>query len=180
MEKEIDIPNLPGYLPIKEVARILGVSERRVYDLIQKKRLHAFRVSDVFTVAEEEVRTFQQGISGRPRQNTPAWRISPANDAYAWLHIFVQQQSGHENELKKKLTEIRKSETLIFPGTAARYIARSDQRPDEVQILLIWRGSMIPEPEVREAALEELQRETANVVDWQTARYETGQVLMHT
>lgn len=49
-----------------------------------------------------------------------------------------------------------------------------------LQIQLIWRGSLIPTPEKREAALAELRRELAEVVDWDTARYETGHVLMHT
>jgi hypothetical protein len=61
-----------------------------------------------------------------------------------------------------------------------QYIARSDQRSDELQILLIWRGSLIPTPEEREEALEELRRDLADLVDWKTARYETAQVLMHT
>lgn len=67
-----------------------------------------------------------------------------------------------------------------FPGTAVRYIVRSDQRPNELQILLVWRGSLIPTEETREEALKALRSELADAVDWQTARYETGQVLMHT
>lgn len=180
MEKEPDIPNLPGYLPIKSVAQILDVSERRVYELVQKGRLHAFRMADVLAIPEAEVKTYQQGITGRPRQNTPAWRIAAANDAYAWLHIFVSLREGFEDTFIRRLAAIRKSGTHTFPGTAARYIARSDQRPGEVQILLVWRGSLLPSEQAREEALEALRHELADVIDWQTARYETGQVLMHT
>ena len=97
-----------------------------------------------------------------------------------WLHIFVRFHLEREKELEKKLEAIRLNGEHTFPGTAARYIARSDQRPDEVQILLIWRGSLIPTPEAREEALNELRRDLADLVVWETARYETAQVLMHT
>lgn len=180
MENEPDIRNLPGYLSIKDVAQALHVSERRVYELIQKNRLTAFRMADVLAVREEDVETYQRGITGRPRQNTPIWRIAAPNDAHTWLHISVSLREGREKELSEKLGAIRKSGEYTFPGTAARYVARSDQRPDEVQILLVWRGSLIPTAEAREAALEELRRDLAQVVDWETARYETAQVLMHT
>ncbi|HEX7735379.1 MAG TPA: hypothetical protein VF458_10965 [Ktedonobacteraceae bacterium] len=96
------------------------------------------------------------------------------------LQIVVQLRPNVIQALEKRLEKIRASGGYIFPGTAARFVSRSDQRPDEIHILLIWRGSMIPTPEAREAALEELRRELADVLDWETARYETEQVLMHT
>lgn len=180
MENEPDIPNLPGYLSIKEVAQAVHLSQRRVRLLIQSGRLPAFRMAGILVVPANEVKTYQQGITGRPRQNTPNWRIAAANDVHTWLQIFVGLREGREKELVEKLGVIRKSGEHLFPGTAARYIARSDQRPNEVQILLIWRGSLIPSPEAREVALAELRHDLADLVDWQTARYETAQVLMHT
>ena len=180
MENEPDIPNLPGYLSIKEVAQAVHLSQRRVRLLIQSGRLPAFRMAGMLVVPAGEVKTYQQGITGRPRRNTPNWRIAIASDVHTWLHVFVGLREGRAEELLQKLGAIRKGGEHMFPGTAARYIALSDQRPNEVQILLIWRGSLIPTPEEREAALEELRRDLADLVDWDTARYETAQVLMHT
>lgn len=180
MSKADDIEDLAGYVPIKEAAKILGISVRRLYEHIEKGRLRVVRFAGVLGVPEEELKRFQRGITGRPRQNTPNWRIAASNDAYTWLHIFVDSRQEHADELMQKLGAIRKAGTHTFPGTAARYVTRSDQRPREVQVLLVWRGSLIPSEEARTAELEELRRELADLLDWSTARYETGQVLMHT
>ncbi|MFL5692239.1 MAG: helix-turn-helix domain-containing protein, partial [Ktedonobacteraceae bacterium] len=40
----VDIPNLPGYVSIKEAADILGVSDKRVYQYVRAGRLHAQRI----------------------------------------------------------------------------------------------------------------------------------------
>ena len=180
MKNADDNQELSNYVSVKEAAKTLGIPTRKLYRHIEHERLHAVRVAGVFVIQKEELERIRQGIVGRPRQNTPGWRIAAANDAYTWLHIFVLACKGREQELAEKLGEMRKGGTHTFPGTAARYIARSEQRPDELQIVLIWRGSLIPTPEAREEALEELRRELADLVEWGTARYETAQVLMHT
>lgn len=180
MKNSDHIQELSGYVSVKEAAKALGISTRRLYRHIERERLQAVRVANVLVIQKEELERIRYGISGRPRQNTPNWRIAAANDVHTWLQIFVRLREGREKELAEKLGVIRKSGEHQFPGTAARYIARSDQRSDEVQILLIWRGSLIPSEEAREAALEELRRDLADLVDWETARYETAQVLMHT
>ncbi|HEX7737037.1 MAG TPA: helix-turn-helix domain-containing protein [Ktedonobacteraceae bacterium] len=178
MSDEFDVPELPGYLSIKKAAQVLGVQERRVYKYIEAGKLQAFRVDSVHMISIEDLESFRQGLSGRPRKKTPAWHIALGKSM--WLHVFVNSRPGHEKELDKKLEAMRLSSAHTFPGTAARYVARSDQRPQEVQILLVWRGSLIPTEEAREAELEELRRDLADVVNWRTARYETAQVLMHT
>lgn len=63
------------------------------------------------------------------------------------------------------------------PGTVARYIARSEEKPDDVQITLVWRSTVMPPKEEREAALRE---ELAEILDWETAWSESGRVLMRT
>lgn len=178
MDQSENVQDLTGYIPIKEAAEILGISVRRVYGHIEKGRLRAVRFANVLGIPEEELKQFRYGISGRQRKNTPVWHKAAAKSV--WLQVFVQLRPGLIHEFEQHLEKIRQNNNLLFPGTAARYIARSDQRPDEVQIQLIWRGSLIPTPEEREKALEELRGELAEVLDWQTARYETGQVLMHT
>jgi excisionase family DNA binding protein len=178
MSDEIDVPELPGYLSIKKAAQVLGVQERRVYKYIEAGKLQAFRVDSVHLIPVGELENFQQRLAGRPRKKTPIWHLALGKSM--WLHIFVGFHLEREKELEKKLEAIRLSGEHTFPGTAARYIARSDQRPNEVQILLIWRGSLIPTPEAREEALNELRRDLADLVVWETARYETAQVLMHT
>ncbi len=178
MDQSENIQDLTGYIPVKEAAEILGISVRRVYGHIEKGHLPAVRFANVLGIPEKALKEFEYGISGRKRKNTPVWHKAAAKSV--WLQIFVQMRPGLLKEFEQHLEKIRLSGTHIFPGTAARYVSLSDQRANEVQIQLVWRGSMIPELETREDSLEELRRELADVLDWQTARYETGQVLMHT
>lgn len=180
MENTDHIQELSGYISVKDAAQVLGISTRRLYRHIENERLRAVRIANILVIPKEELERIRYGITGRPRQNTPAWRIAASNDVHTWLQISVLLREGREKELLEKLNAMRKSSAHTFPGTAARYVARSDQRPQEVQILLVWRGSLIPTEEAREAELEELRRDLADVVDWQTAHYETAQVLMHT
>jgi len=44
MKDGIDIPNLPGYVSIKEAADLLGVSDKRVYQYVRAGRLPAISI----------------------------------------------------------------------------------------------------------------------------------------
>ena len=178
MSDEIIIPELAGYVPVKEAAKMLGVQERRIHRYIETGKLKAVRAGNVYVIPVEEVQLFQRQLSGRPRKNTPAWHLAVGKSV--WLQIFVRLRPGSEAALERRLEAMREGGTHVFPGTTARFIALSDQRPDEVQILLVWRGARIPNSEEREADLAALRAELAEIVDWETARYETSHVLMHT
>ena len=87
---------------------------------------------------------------------------------------------GQGERLDAKLEEIRAAETHLLPGTVARYIARNRGRPDDVQIVLVWRSTVMPPEAEREAALQALRDDLAEIIDWESAWSEEGQVLMHT
>ena len=67
-----------------------------------------------------------------------------------------------------------------MPGTVARYIARSEEKSEDVQIVLVWRSTVMPPAGEREAALAALQAELAEILDWENAWSEYGRVLLHT
>ncbi len=180
MKNTDHISELANYISVRDAARELGISVRRLYRHIDQEKIQAVRIANILVIPKDELKHVSYGTTGRPRQNTPLWHIAAPNDAYTWLHVFVELREDDGQDLTAKLGAIRREGSHLFPGTAARYVVRSDQRPREVQILLIWRGSLLPTPEAREAALEELRGDLADLVDWRTARYETAQVLMHT
>jgi len=68
----------------------------------------------------------------------------------------------------------------VFPGTTARYIIWSKTHPGALEILLIWRSTTMPEEAEGAEALAKFQQALADVLDWGTAQYDNGQVLMHT
>jgi len=175
-----DIPDLPGYVSTKEAAKILGISERRVRLYIEMKRLPAVRAADVLMIPLDNVKNFKRKIVGRPRKNTLAWRTSSVENTQFLTSISVQIQANQEKQLIERLEEVKRSGHHVFPGTVARYLVKSEMVPGQVEILLIWRSTIMPNAEEREQTLEAFRQALADVLDWSTAQYHYGQALMHT
>jgi excisionase family DNA binding protein len=175
-----DIPPLPGYVSIKEAAKMLGISERRVYLYIEMKRLPAVRAADVLLIPLDAVKNFRRKFVGRPRKNTPPWRISSEENTQFITSILVQIRAGQEKQLMLRIEGMKQSAQHIFPGTVARYVAGSEAHPSQIEIVLIWRSTIMPNEVAREQALEGFRRALADVLDWDTAQYNHGKVFMHT
>ncbi len=180
MREYLDLPSMPEYVSIKDAAKILGVSDKRVYAYIEDGRLPAVRAAHVIMIPVEEVKKFKPKISGRPRKNTPMWRTSPSDNMLLTTSVFVDILPNQQENLQRKLEEIKQVGEYIFPGTVARYIIGSTTRPEAIEILLIWRSTLIPDESSREHVLQEFRQELADVLDWSNARYNNGEVFLHT
>ncbi len=181
MSDEDYLPNItPEFVSVRDAAKILGVSERSVYGYIEERKLPGFKATNLTVVALKDVQAFKRGTTGRPRTRVPEWRISDNDNVQHMTQVFIQIRPGQREALDRKLEEIRKDNKHSFPGTVARYIAHSQADKNDVQILLIWRGTVMPEDAVREAAITELRAETSDVLDWDSAHIEMHKVLMHT
>src|SRR5258708_40012288 len=110
-------PSLPGYVSIKEAAKILGISDKRVYEYVDEGRLPSMWAADVIMIPLEEVKKFKRRSSGRPRKSVPTWRISSGENTQLMTSIFVQVRSGQQDTLLRKLEEIRNGSERVFPGT---------------------------------------------------------------
>src|SRR6266566_4326530 len=175
-----DQQGVPGYVSIKEAAEMLGLSPSRVYEYVEDGRLSSVRAAHVILIPVEEVKNFKPSIAGRPRKSVLRWRVSPQNNILLSTSIVVQVRTGHQADLMKKLEKIRQGDEYLFPGTVARFIVRSETNPEQVEISLIWRSTFMPEEAAREKALAAFQQALADVLDWDTAQYNNGTVLMHT
>ena len=173
-------PSLPGYVSIKEAAKILGISDKRVYEYVDEGRLPSMWAADVIMIPLAEVKKFKRRSSGRPRKSIPTWRISSGDNAQYITSIIVQLRSGKQDMFLQKLEEIRKAGQHIFPGTVARYVLESETVPGQVEIALVWRNTVMPDEVEREKALDGFRQALTDVLDWNTARYNNGKVLMHT
>ncbi len=173
-------PNLPGYVSIKEAARILGISDKRVYEYVDEGRLPSMWAADVIMIPQEAVQKFKRRGSGRPRKSVPTWRISSGDNIQFVTSIVVQTCPGQQDALMRKLEEVRQSGLHTFPGTIIRFIAASQIVPGQVEISLIWRGTMMPDEDAREQEIEAFRQAFRGILDWATARYNYSQVLMHT
>ncbi len=170
----------PEYLSVKEAARIIGVSERSVYGYIEKEKLAAFRFGNLIVVDAEAARNYRRQSSGRPRVRIPEWHISVADNSQSLTSITVRVYTGQIKALERKMTEIRSSGKHRIFGTIARYVLRSKVSLDEIHILLVWRLTVMPHEEERKAVIAALRDDFADILDWDTAKIEECQVLMHT
>ncbi len=118
MREYLDLPTMPEYVSIKEAAKMLGVSDKRVYAYIEDGRLPAVRAAHVIMIPIEEVKKFKPKISGRPRKNTPAWRTSPEDNMLLTTSIFVPVQADQRERLQQRLEELKQEGELVFPGTS--------------------------------------------------------------
>ena len=180
MNDSVDFPTIPGYVSVKEAAEMLGLSPRTVYDYIEEGRLPSARFADVIAISREEIRKFKREPSGRPRKHTPLWHISSGDNTQLMSLISVQLRAGQRDALQHTLAMIKKKKLHLFDGTVMRYVAASSDSVERVLLILVWRGTVLPDETRREEALEEFRHSLADVVDWKTAQYENWQVLMHT
>ena len=180
MSEDTDLPDMPGYVPIKEAAKMLNISANRVYTYVEEGRLSAVRAAHVIMIPIEEVQNFKPKLSGRPRTSVPRWRISPDDNKLLRTSIHVSVKAGKQKQLMARFEAVRRSDAYNFPGTLIRYIAGKETEPREVEIVFIWRGSMMPDEAERERELEAFRRVFTGVLDWETARYEHDVVYMHT
>ncbi len=180
MDDNVHAPRIPGYASVKEAAEMLGLSPRTVYDYIEEGRLTGARIADVIAIPIEEIKKFKREPSGRPRKNTPLWHISLGDNTQFMSLVSVHLRVGQRDVLQQRLEEFRKKKQHLFPGTVMRYIAAGGNSSERVFLLLVWRGTVLPDEMTREGALKEFQHSLDDVVDWSTAQHEFGQVLMHT
>ena len=138
------------------------------------------RAAHVIMIPVEEIKRFKPKISGHPRKNTPIWRTSPENNIQLATSIIVRIRKGQQELLRQKLEEMKVAQEHIFPGTIARYIVGSKTHSKNVEILLFWRSTALPDEETREKALNAFQQSMADVFDWNTAVYDDSEVYLHT
>jgi excisionase family DNA binding protein len=176
----VDIPNIQGYVSIKEAAKMLGLSTRRVYEYVTDGRLPGVRAVNSIMIPLEELQKFERGASGRERKVTPLWRFSSGNNTQFITSIVVRIKPNQDKELERRLEDIKKNNKHLFPGTIARYVSSSEVIPGHVGIILIWRSTVMPDETKRKQALDTLRQELADVLDWNTEQYDEGIVMMHT
>jgi len=176
----VDIPNLPGYVSIREAAEMLRVSDKRVYQYVRAGRLSARRVGNILILPVDEVRQFQPSPSGRVRTRAPSWRAYRSRGMLFLTDIFVPVCPGQDEQLLEKLKAIQKSDRHIFHGTVARYVVKADEMLTRVQILLVWKSTEMPNETKRAEDLALFQAELADVLDWEAAQWSTNEVIIHT
>lgn len=180
MSNENDRANIPGYVSIKEAAKILGISANRVYAYVEEGRLPSAKAAHVIMIPLEAVEEFKPQLSGRPRTSVPVWRISPEENTVLATSILVRIRPQQHAKLVTRLEDMRREKQHLFPGTLARYMIEKQRQPEHIEILFIWRNTAMPDEATYNHWLSEFRQALSDVLDWKTAEYDTGRVIMHT
>ena len=180
MRNENDRPTIPGYVTIKEAAKMLGISANRVYTYVEEGRLPSAQAAHVIMIPLEALKDFKSQLSGRPRTTIPIWRISLEDNALLVTSIVVRIRTNQRARLLTRLEEMRRERQFLFPGTIARYVMEKRRHPEHIEILLIWRDAAMPEEATYNQWLEEFRQALSDVLEWDTAQYDSGRILMHT
>ncbi len=175
-----DFPDIPGYVSIKQAAEMLGITDKRVYRYIDLGRLPAFKSGGVFLIREDEVKRFKLNPPGRVRSDPPPWRMFNTRSKVFATDIRVQVRSGQQNNLIKLLDAIQQANRHTFPGTIARYATKGDEAFTHLHLFLVWKDTEMPDEQTRQDHLTALKEELADVLDWETAQYDTTETLMYT
>jgi excisionase family DNA binding protein len=169
-----------GYLTSEEAAQIIGVSKYRLYQYVKEERLQAYTFGNAFMFRKEEIEQFRPLPSGRTRSKPPSWHSYRSGGKVLGTVIHVQIREGQQQKLVEKLQAIGETDQYTFPGTIARYVLQGDEQLSSVYILLIWKSTEMPSEEARLGHLAAFQAELADVLDWETARIETNDAIIHT
>jgi excisionase family DNA binding protein len=174
-----NFPDVPGYVSIKQAAEMLGITDKRVYRYIEEGRLQAYKSGGVFMLSVEAVKQFKLNPPGRVRTQPPPWRVYNKRSKLVCSEIVVKVRKGQQTRLLDKLRAIQDENHHTFAGTMQRYI-KWDAPLASIRISLYWKDTEMPDEATRQQNLADFQAELADVLDWDTAQYYTGEVLIHT
>ncbi len=180
MRETITIPDLPGYISIKQTAKMLGISDKRVYQYIGEGRLPAVRAGHNIMLSLKAVEGFKPNLTGRPRKGPTPWHTLRSGGPLVTIQIRVQIIAGQQEQLAEKLHRIEEDDAFTFVGTVARYVIKEETNPAFVSILLIGKKKDLPDRKVQEEALVAFKAVLADVVDWNTAQFIEGTTIIHT
>lgn len=181
MVKDDDIPDIPGYVSVKEAAKLLGVSASRMYEYVRERRLPLQKAGKTYMIRRESLEEFKPNPTGRTRTKPPEWRVYRGGGLVSVTDILVQIRPGQQQNLVQKLKAIQEEKRHSFSGTIARYILKENGTSfTTVNILLVWKDTEMPDEAIRQKEFEAFRLELADVLDWDTAQSGTKEGIIYT
>jgi excisionase family DNA binding protein len=180
MASDKEYLRIPGHVPVKEAAEMLGVSEDRVLQHIKATRLPGHMVQGRYMIPLEAVEQFKLNPPGRLRTKAPTWRVYHARSKLLGMDIQVQVRAGQQERLLEKLSTIQKENRHTFTGTVARYILKDSPSFTSLSIWLIWKASEMPDEVKRQRDFEAFKAELADVLQWETAYISIKEGIIYT
>src|ERR1700731_4100585 len=95
-EEEKEYLSIPGHVPVKEAAAMLGLSEERVLQHVRAKHLPSRKVDGRYMIPVNAVEDFHRKPHGRIRTTPAPWRTYRAGARVHILQIEVRVLAGKE------------------------------------------------------------------------------------
>jgi excisionase family DNA binding protein len=172
--------SIPGHIPAEEAAKRLGITVQRVYQHIKAGHLSAVEVKNQYMIPEAEVENFRTRPPGRVRKRAAAWHMYDRSINVLNIQISVQVRVGQQERFRERVRQLYGEKQHAFKGTMIRVIWQNQDHPEQARLLLVWKDNEMPDEATRQRELEAFQRDFADVLDWDTARIEHGNVLLST
>lgn len=179
MREKEPLPDLPGYVTAKQAAKMLGLSDRRIYQFIEVGRLPAVKAGEHILLSLEVIEQFKRRLTGRPREKVPAWRFARQGGTLRSMSIQVEIRADQQDRLQLKLWRIKQEAMHSLPGTTTRLIMKDDTTPPTITIVLIWDPDTVEE-DMFQLALRDMEEDLDDVLDWETAIRKTGRLIIGT
>jgi hypothetical protein len=171
---------LSDYVRAGKAAQMLGMTRNRVYEHIRSNSLPAIREGKIYLILIKDIEGFKAKGTGRTHEKPLLWRAYKAGAQVLATEIDVKVRPGKQELLQQRLQAMRVNEEHTFQGTIARFITRGDADFTSVHMTLIWKSTEMPDEETQRANMAAFQEALADVLDWQSARIEMTDVLLHT
>lgn len=171
---------IPGHVPVKQAALLIGVSQERVLQHIRTKHLPSCCVEGRYLIPQDALANFVRKPHGRTRTNPVHWKRYRAGASVYLLSIEVQAFPNRLKEFYAKLIDLEKTQQHCFPGTMQRTISANEDDPAHITILLIWKDTELPKEARLQHDLEDFKSDFAGVVDWSTAHYSRKKAQAYT
>jgi excisionase family DNA binding protein len=180
MTEDEDVPGIPGYVSVQEAAKLIKLSESRIYGLFREKRLPRHKVGNMYLVAIEDIERFKRNPTGRLRKSPPKWRVYRGGGKLFTTEMQVKIRAGQRERLLRKLEAIRKGERHTLTGSIARYVLLDRTAPDTVTLWLVWKDSEMPDQVTHEREMADFQAELADMLDWDSAQISDKDGIIYT
>lgn len=168
--------SIPGFLPIKQAAEMLGLSDKRVLQYILADRLPARKVGGRYLMPIEAVSAFEPHPHGRIRTSPVSWRRYRAGAVVYLRRIVAPVLAGCEQALNERITAISDRQEHTFPGTMQRFVWSSDGM---FSVVLIWKSTEAS-PASLDRDMGAFRGALADLINWDKATTSTSEVGAHT
>ena len=174
-----NIPDLAGYVSVKEAARMMGLKYARIHQYIKEGRFPGVRhFGNQLALPLKEVQNFRDAPAGRKRTKAPAWRTYRSRGKQIATSIRVTLRQEMRETFFAKLEAIQPDE-YTFSSNVARYIMEQEPGSGKIEILLIWKDTEMPSEVTRQQDLQRFQHDFPEL-DWESVRHHDYPVHLHT